>query len=89
MTCEIQVGAQAGSLGRLFGNGMSSRLPAASPKGACRVGYRCPGDPPPEGATGQAEGAVSGDQAQLPGPRCGRAGAVPQLGLGLSSAPAP
>ena len=56
-------------------NATNSRQRGASPKGACRVEYRCGGEPSPEGATGGCLGAVSGDQAELPGP-CDGLGAV-------------
>ena len=55
-------------------NATNSGQRGASPKGACRVEYRCAASPHTKVLRG-CLGAVSGDQAELPGP-CDGLGAV-------------
>ena len=51
-------------------NATNCRLPEASPKGACRVECRDAASPHPKVVPARP-GAVSGDQAEFPGPRDG------------------
>src|SRR5690349_14567944 len=64
------IGPSQAPVARLFGNGTKPGRREASPEGGRRVECRCGTIPSPEGATGRA-GALSGDQAELPGPRGG------------------
>src|SRR6266851_690445 len=65
----------------LRGNGTNPGRRGASPEGACRVEYRCRGDPSPEGATGQA-----GVRCQGIRPSC-RARATASVRLAAPSLP--
>jgi hypothetical protein len=71
MTCEMQVvpspALLAGPSGKRYEFPPSWGITQRCLPG----GISLRGEPSPEGATGQAGGAVSGDQAQLPGPRGG------------------
>src|ERR1700724_844568 len=63
------------SISRWVARLFRERYEFGSPRGVTRRrlpgGISRRGDPSPEGATGQVGGAVSGDQAELPGPRGG------------------
>ena len=64
-------GTQPGPFGQLLRERYEFRLPWGVTRKCLPGGMLRRGDPSPEGATGPAGGAVSGDQAELPGPRDG------------------
>ena len=70
MTCEMQAVPSPALLARLFRERYEFPPPWGVTRRCLPGGMSLRGDPSPEGATGQA-GAVSGDQAELPGPRDG------------------
>jgi hypothetical protein len=71
MTCEMQVVPSPALLAGSSGKRYEFRPPWGITRRCLPGGMSLRGDPSPKGATGQAGGAMSGDQAQLPGPRGG------------------